>query len=128
MACALVERGDRWLWARRSAAGLLGGLWELPGAEVTPGEGAARALRRALRERHGIEATVGARLAAVERALTHRRLRLEAYACEVRGDVPTGEALRWAPRGEAGMGLSTAALRLVEAVAASASRGRPPGP
>jgi len=116
VACALLERGGRWLWARRGRDGLLGGLWELPSAEVPEGAGAAAALGQRLRAL-GVRARVGARLAVVDRLLTHRRLRLEAYACSPRGAVRTGEGLRWEKPGEPGMGVSTATRRLAEAIA-----------
>jgi len=123
VACALVRRGGRWLWARRGRDGLLGGLWELPSAEVPEGAGAAKALERRLAEL-GVPARVGARLAAVDRLLTHRRLRLEAYACRPRGTVRTGEGVRWEKPGEPGMGISTATRRLAEAISSGLAGGR----
>ncbi|MBI5067422.1 MAG: A/G-specific adenine glycosylase [Deltaproteobacteria bacterium] len=114
LACAAVRRNGRLLLARRASRGLLGGLWELPSAVVADGEEPRAALVRGLRER-GLRASVGAEVAAVERALTHRRLTLVAHACRLRAEPPGGTALRWATAGEAArLGLSTAMLRLVE--------------
>jgi A/G-specific adenine glycosylase len=63
--CAAVVRGGEILLARRPSSGLLGGLWELPSAEV--GEREPReALRRALARVHRLEGRVGPELARVE--------------------------------------------------------------
>ncbi|MEV4785545.1 NUDIX domain-containing protein [Streptomyces tuirus] len=58
---ALVEDG-RLLAARRSAPVELAGRWELPGGKVEPGETAAAALARELREELGVDAEVGERV------------------------------------------------------------------
>jgi A/G-specific adenine glycosylase len=79
---AWIERRGRALLVRRPEGGLLGGLWDLPGAELAPGERPAAGLRRALRERVGLEAGRLRKLGSVEHAFTHRRLRLHVYRCE----------------------------------------------
>ena len=97
----LVRRG-RALAVRRPPHGLLGGLWELPGGDLEPGEAPGPGLERCLRERVGL-AVAGARhVGAVEHVFTHRRLRLHLFEC----DTPDGrvrlrgfDAHRWlAPR------------------------------
>lgn len=45
-----LARGDRWLMQRRPAEKAHGGLWELPGGKVDPGEWPAAALARELAE------------------------------------------------------------------------------
>jgi A/G-specific adenine glycosylase len=118
LACAAVLRGGRLLVARRRAEGLLGGLWELPSVEVRGDAGARRALARSLPPRLGPRLRVGALLGSVDRELTHRRLRLEAYAVAMgRARAPAGT--RWVGAGGLGAaGLSTAMRRLAEAVLA----------
>jgi A/G-specific adenine glycosylase len=122
LACAVVEREGRWLLARRPSRGLLGGLWELPSAVLRAGEPAAPALRRALRQEHGIAARVGRPCGQVERLLTHRRLRLLAYRCTAKVGEEPGERLRFAAPAELWrLGSSTALRRLAEAVMADAA-------
>ncbi|HEY7724423.1 MAG TPA: A/G-specific adenine glycosylase [Anaeromyxobacteraceae bacterium] len=118
LACGAVLRGGRLLVARRRGDGLLGGLWELPSAEVRVGAAARRALARSLTSRLGPGLRVGTLLGAVDRELTHRRLRLEAYEVAMRrARTPAG--MRWVRAGELGAaGLSAAMRRLAEAVLA----------
>jgi len=116
LACAVFRCSGCILLLRRASRGLLGGLWELPSASVGEGERSGMALARALSER-GLRAEVGEELAAVERALTHRRLTLVAHACRLRGRPPAAFDARWASAGEvARLGLSTAMRRLVERI------------
>ena len=120
LACAAVARDGALLLARRESRGLFGGLWELPSAEVAPGADAGAALARAARERHGIGLRVGQPVAAVERMLTHRALRLEAYACTLQEDGRFPAGLRWArPADLPGMGVAAAFRALAEAVLAA---------
>ncbi len=56
VALALVHDGPLWLVARRLPHAHLGGLWEFPGGKCGPGETAAEAALRELREECGIEA------------------------------------------------------------------------
>jgi A/G-specific adenine glycosylase len=94
----LVLRGGRALLVRRPPRGLLGGLWELPGGDLGPGEAPAAGLRRALRQHVGLRTRGARHLGAVEHSFTHRRLRLHVFRC----DTPTGrvrldgfDAHRW---------------------------------
>jgi A/G-specific adenine glycosylase len=116
IACAAIFRRGELLLVRRPSAGLLGGLWELPGAE--PGAGEPRAaLGRALGSLYRLEGRVGREVARVERSLTHRRLVLLAFECRLRRPPRPREGLRWAaPDRLEGLGLSTAMRRLAEAL------------
>jgi A/G-specific adenine glycosylase len=60
----------------------MGGLWELPGDDLADGEQPARGLRRALRERVGLEVGTLSKAGLIEHVFTHRRLRLHVYRCE----------------------------------------------
>lgn len=116
VACAVIERGRALLLARRPSDGLFGGLWELPSAVVARGGDPRAALRRELRERLALRVAPGEELAAVERTLTHRRLRLVAFRCRARAPL-RGECLRLVPREAVDRLALAAAMRaLLEAV------------
>lgn len=85
MAALVLGEGPRVLLARRPPDGLLGGLWELPGQEVTSEDTGPQALRAAMAERLGLEVEVGNHLCTVEHVFTHRRLRLAVYEASPRG-------------------------------------------
>lgn len=60
---AVVQRGGLYLITQRRSAAVLGGLWEFPGGRVEEGESDEQALAREFRERLGVDALVGERLA-----------------------------------------------------------------
>lgn len=105
---AVLHRDGRVLAARRPAHKSQGGLWELPGGKVEPGEGDATALERELAEELGVRVAVGATLAQAVHTYPEKTVRLVALACTlVRGEPQALEhqALRW---------LGSAELHLVE--------------
>lgn len=77
----LVARRDAVLAVQRPAKGLLGGLWELPGAEVDAKPPSARAIAAVLRDRIGLGVTGVRRVGAIEYGFTHRELRIALYRC-----------------------------------------------
>jgi len=77
-----VVRRGRLLAVQRPPEGLLGGLWELPGGELLPGEDPASAMLRTLRERTGLAVPGVDALGEVEHVFTHRHLRLHVFACK----------------------------------------------
>ena len=83
---ALVLRGGKGLAVRRPSRGLLGGLWDLPGDDLAPGESPRAGLSRALRERVGLEISSAAKIGSVQHVFSHRRLTLHVY----RSDTPEG--------------------------------------
>ncbi len=80
-ACALVRRRGRLLVVRRPEKGLLGGLWEFPGARLRDGESADDACVRGVREKTGVFAQAGPRLGVVTHGFSHFRVTLEAIEC-----------------------------------------------
>lgn len=84
-AAAWIERGGRVLLVRRPASGLLGGLWELPGVELTRRSDEEATLRKALRTRTGLAIDQLEPAGHIEHVFTHRRLRLVLY----RASAPT---------------------------------------
>jgi A/G-specific adenine glycosylase len=98
---ALGARRGRMLAVRRHEGGLLGGLWDLPGGDLAPRERPTAGLRRALRERVGLEVGRLERLGDVSHVFTHRRLRLHVYRCEAsagRVRLDGFDAHRWVGR------------------------------
>jgi A/G-specific adenine glycosylase len=83
---AWLARGPRVLAVRRPPSGLLGGLWELPGGELAPGETPESGLARALRERIGLAPAHATPVGAVTHGFTHRTLRLHVF----RAEAPAG--------------------------------------
>ncbi len=99
LACAVVERRGRVLLARRPPGGLFAGLLAFPSTELSDdGEAAPRVLQRAL-EGAGLRVRPRREVACVERTLTHRDLRIRAFACELvalpRPGSAAGGTLRW---------------------------------
>jgi 8-oxo-dGTP diphosphatase len=56
---AVIGRSERYLITQRRPSAVLAGLWEFPGGRVEEGETDAAALLREVRERVGVEVTVG---------------------------------------------------------------------
>jgi A/G-specific adenine glycosylase len=112
---ALITRGEKLLAVRRPPAGLLGGLWDLPGGELAANEPARGALERALREKLGLALAGAAELGAVQHQFTHRTLALHVFRAEAKpGRVVRREydAHRWLTRAAfAQLGLSTLARK-----------------
>jgi A/G-specific adenine glycosylase len=75
-AAALLFRRGRALAVRRPERGLLGGLWELPGAELAGRARPERAVRTALEAALGLSIEELERVGSVEHVFTHRRLEL----------------------------------------------------
>lgn len=94
---ALIERDGTILLDRRAADSSMGGLWEFPGGKREPGESDATALRRELMEELGVEATVGERIADVEREDEALRLTLVLYEVQITGEPAAidVEAIAW---------------------------------
>jgi A/G-specific adenine glycosylase len=78
---ALVMRRGRALAVRRRPSGLLGGLWELPGADLAERERPAQGIRRALRDRVGLRIDRLQRAGSVDHGFSHRHLHLHVYQC-----------------------------------------------
>lgn len=108
------RRDGRVLLARRPDEGLLGGLYELPGADLLEGERPEIGLTRAFSERLGVVCRPGRPLGSVLHVFTHIRLTLHVLEIEAWGE-PTARwytALTWAdPDDPRGLGISTLARK-----------------
>lgn len=85
-----LERRGRVLAVKREAGGLLGGLWELPGGDLSAGERPVAGARRLLAERLGLEAEGLAKAGRVVHGFTHRELTLHV----LRGEAAPGRLRR----------------------------------
>lgn len=95
---AVIYRNGRILIDKRRPEGLLGGLWEFPGGKVRPGESLKAALRREIREELDIEIEPRRKIATVDHAYTHFRVRIHAFECKYCAGEPhpiACDALKW---------------------------------
>ena len=119
----LVMRRGKALAVRRPPRGLLGGLWELPGGELTAREKPQVGIQRTLQDRVGLSVPGAERVGAVEHAFTHRRLRLHVYRCEPpegRVKLDGFDAHRWlSPRGLPNLPQSAVMRKALELLAES---------
>jgi len=81
---ALVLRDGKALAVRRPPRGLLGGLWDLPGADLVPGEEPQAGVARALAEGVGLRVSRARRVGAVDHVFTHRVLQLHVFRAQAR--------------------------------------------
>ena len=101
-AVVALSADGRWLVRRRPRTGLLGGLWELPGGRVEPGETMVAAAARELHEETGLVAPVLEPVGVVRHAYSHFSVELHVFRgalaapAAARGDAP----LRWVTREE----------------------------
>lgn len=74
-----------------------GGLWELPGGKVDPGETDAQALQRELREELDMAVRVGAELGRHEHAYGDLTVLLVVYRAQRQGEPRAidGQSIRW---------------------------------
>jgi len=101
---AVVTEGDRVLACRRNADREAGGLWEFPGGKVEPGEPAAEALAREIREELGVDIRVGALLHRGVTPVNGRPVELSCYWATLTDATPTSSTdhddIRWFRRDE----------------------------
>lgn len=71
----------RLLITLRKTKGVLGGLWELPGGKIEPGESPEAAAVRELQEEVGIVVKPIAELPTVEHTYEHAHVRLRPFVC-----------------------------------------------
>ena len=94
----LIWKGGKLLIDRRRPEGLLGGLWELPGGKVEPGETLAEALQREGGEETGVVVRARSPMMVVRHAYSHFRITMHVLECRHvsgRARVIECEAVRW---------------------------------
>jgi A/G-specific adenine glycosylase len=93
-ACGVVRRRGRLLVVRRPEQGLLGGLWEFPGARGTDGESPSETCIRGVFGKSGVRVAAPAPIRVVSQTFSHFRVQLHAFECADLGGRAT--AGRWA--------------------------------
>ena len=93
-----IRRGGRLLISLRRADQMLGGLWELPGGKMHPGESPGEALEREILEETGLTVRAGRELCRVRHAYSHFRMTLyvlDAVVLRGRARPIESDAVRW---------------------------------
>jgi 8-oxo-dGTP diphosphatase len=131
---AVVADGGRYLACRRRPERSAGGKWEFPGGKVEPGETAAAALVREIREELGVEVAPGAELCSADTEVGDRTIRLICLRATLTGPPPVAstdhDLLAWvAPADLSALDWAEPdlpAVRLLTAVPAARDPGESP--
>ncbi len=97
-ACAVVERRHKVLLRQRPQGGLLGGLWEFPGVDVSDGDELEEGLRQELKHALGVDVDIVQRIGIYRHTYTHFRVAAHAFRCSCEGCEPSSideVPLRW---------------------------------
>jgi A/G-specific adenine glycosylase len=94
VAAVIIKRG-RVLLAQRPSRGLLGGMWEFPGAQVRGAP--ARQLADAIRKGYDLKVEGGELLGILRHAYSHFSVTVHAYRCQLLL-IPNAKNLRWVRR------------------------------
>jgi len=97
------EAGPRVLICLRPKGVVLGGLWELPGGKIEPGETPAECLRREFEEELGLSIEVGRPLGPIEHVYDHAHVLLRPFLCRRLAGEPQDLQVaehRWVGPGE----------------------------
>ena len=98
IAVAVLQRGDRFLIARRGANGPFAGFWELPGGKCLPGEDIESCLIREVREETGVSVVTAQRATTIEHAYPDWVAELHVFFCTAMQGEPRArqsEEIAW---------------------------------
>ena len=101
--CAILQKDDCFLLARRKQEGSLAGYWEFPGGKVEPGETPEQALYRELKEELAIETVVGEYIGDSVFQYKDKTICLKGYLTRyVSGEfvLDSHDEIAWVPAGE----------------------------
>lgn len=90
--CAIIQRGEDILLARRPPGKTLAGMWEFPGGKIDPGEQAEQALHRELMEELGCQVVIQRSGPPVLHAYEWGQIRLHPFLCSLRPGSAKPEA------------------------------------
>lgn len=94
---ALIQRDDQILMNKRSAQGLLGGLWEFPGVEEKNKDD----FRRGFEKEYGLEIALSNHWMNARHIFTHLIWEMKVYRCKCLSDESLKKAsMQWIPIGE----------------------------
>lgn len=96
---AEIQREGRYLINQRKATAVLPLLWEFPGGRVREGESDEVALKRAVRERNGVNVEIGEQLLVTVHEYEEWRVELVVYRCGLTQTEPFAHnvaAIAWA--------------------------------
>ena len=99
--CAIIEREDKVLIARRLPGGPTGNKWEFPGGKIDPGETAEQAIVREISEELGCIVEPSKRLALVKHTYPEFIIFLLPICCEISEGYPFAlehAEIRWVPQ------------------------------
>jgi 8-oxo-dGTP diphosphatase len=94
----LITKDGQLLIDQRLPGGAMGGLWELPGGKLEPGETPEMAVAREITEELGIEVRIGPCLAVLEYPYPQFLLIMRVYHCPYVSGTPqplASQAIRW---------------------------------
>ncbi len=116
---------SRLLIAQRKLEDMLGGLWELPGGKVEPGETFEAALHRELLEELAIEVEIVKPFMAIKHAYTQFRVTLHVFHCRhTKGEPQSIDVADWTwtrPNELEAYAFPTADRKILAALAAGSS-------
>ncbi|MCK5738726.1 NUDIX domain-containing protein [bacterium] len=85
---ALIRKENKILIAQRKPDDSLGGLWELPGGKLEPGEREEECIRREIREELDFGITVLQKLGIFQKEFSKRIFELHVFECRYAGGQP----------------------------------------
>ena len=98
VAVGVLRRGECLLVQQRMRGTPCAGQWEFPGGKIQPGESAARALQRELREELGVEVTAARRFMTLPFDYAHARVELAVFIVDEfvgAAGGREGQEIRW---------------------------------
>jgi|TARA_Y100000310_G_scaffold63867_1_gene59294 A/G-specific adenine glycosylase len=100
IAAALFENENKILISKRPEQGLLGGLWELPNAEIGYGKSPEESLSANLHKQFGFEVKVGNNMGKINHAFTHFKMNVSLYRCSLGNTSISEPKAKWVSKAE----------------------------